>query len=92
VAWAFVTGVAELTLGVNVGQGAGVRALLGLAGPVPVALGVVLVTRPDVGAVTLAQVHGLFSMLSGISSLVMGGNLCGAASTPAVVESTTRWM
>jgi hypothetical protein len=35
---------------------------------------------------------GLFSTVSGISSLVMGANLRRAASIPAVVESTTRLM
>jgi uncharacterized membrane protein HdeD (DUF308 family) len=58
-AWAFVTGVAEIALAVNVGGNAGERALLGLTGLVSVALGVVLVSRPDIGAVTLAQVRAV---------------------------------
>jgi uncharacterized membrane protein HdeD (DUF308 family) len=82
-AWAFVTGVAEIALAVNVGGSAGERALLGLTGLVSVALGVVLVIRPDIGAVTLAQVFGLFSIVAGISSLVMAANLNSA--TPSLV-------
>jgi hypothetical protein len=46
-----------------------------LAGLVSVAPGVVLVIGPDVGAVTLAQVYGLFSIVYGISSLVTEANL-----------------
>ena len=90
-AWAFVTGVAEIALAVNVGGNIGERALLGLAGLVSLPLGVVLVIRPDIGVVTLAQVYGLFSIAYGISSLVIGANLRTAAS-PLPVESTTRWM
>jgi uncharacterized membrane protein HdeD (DUF308 family) len=82
-AWAFVTGVAEIALAVNLGGDAGERALLGLTGLVSVALGVVLVIRPDIGAVTLAQVFGLFSIVAGISSLVMASNLSSA--TPSLV-------
>ena len=89
-AWAFVTGVAEIALTVNVGEDAGERSLLGLAGLVSVALGVVLVIRPDVGAVTLAQVYGLFSIVYGISSLVMGANLRMAVS-PLRADEPMRW-
>ena len=38
-----------------------------------VAPGVVLVIRPDVGAVTLAQVYGLFSIVSGTLPLELFG-------------------
>jgi uncharacterized membrane protein HdeD (DUF308 family) len=49
--------------------------MLALGGLASVALGLVLVIRPDVGAVVLAQVYGLFSMVAGVCSLVMAANL-----------------
>jgi uncharacterized membrane protein HdeD (DUF308 family) len=36
------------------------------------ALGVVLAIRPDIGAVTLATVFGLFCVVHGISAIVLG--------------------
>jgi uncharacterized membrane protein HdeD (DUF308 family) len=69
--WALVTGGAELVLAFRAGAPAGQRALLGLTGLVSVALGVVFAIRPDIGAVTLAQVYGLFSIVYGVSALVM---------------------
>jgi uncharacterized membrane protein HdeD (DUF308 family) len=46
-----------------------------LGGLVPVAFGVVLFARPDVGAVTLALLFGLFSIIYGISQIVIGAQL-----------------
>jgi len=40
-----------------------------------VVLGVVLSSRPDVGAVTIALLFGLFSMISGVSQIVQGVEL-----------------
>jgi uncharacterized membrane protein HdeD (DUF308 family) len=73
--WAFIIGFLELYLAFSAGETAGERALLGLTGLISVALGVVFAIRPDVAAVTIAEVYGLFSIVSGISSLVMGANL-----------------
>lgn len=74
-AWAFVIGVTEVGLAFRAGETAGERAFLGLTGLISIALGVALVTRPDIGAITIAQVYGLFSLVSGISSIVIGLNL-----------------
>jgi len=74
-AWALVTGFAAVILAFRAGKTASERSLLALAGLVSIELGVVLAIRPDVGAVTLAQVYGLFSIVSGISTLVMIANL-----------------
>jgi uncharacterized membrane protein HdeD (DUF308 family) len=73
--WAFVTGLFEVALAFRTGEETGERALLGLSGLVSVALGVVLFIRPDIGAIALAQVYGLFSLISGITLLVMALNL-----------------
>ncbi|MEV7007950.1 DUF308 domain-containing protein [Streptosporangium sp. NPDC051022] len=71
-AWAFVTGVAEVTLAFGRGEGAGERAMWAIGGLVSIAFGVVLAIRPDIGAVTLALLFGLFSVAFGISAIAMG--------------------
>jgi uncharacterized membrane protein HdeD (DUF308 family) len=73
--WAFIIGFFELYLAVAAGQAAGERALLGLTGLIAIALGVVFARRPDIAAVTIAEVYGLFSLVSGISTLVIASNL-----------------
>ena len=70
-AWAIVTGVVEVALAFRQGETAGERAMWGLTGLVSVALGVVLFIRPDIGALSLATVFGLFSIFSGISALML---------------------
>ena len=63
----------------------GLRRVHGLTGLVAIALGVVFAARPDIGAVTIAEVYGLFSLVSGISMLVIAANLRKAGQT---VEGT----
>jgi uncharacterized membrane protein HdeD (DUF308 family) len=70
-AWALVTGAVELLLAFQRGEGAGERALWALGGLVSVALGLVLAIRPAIGAVTLATVFGLFSIVYGVQALVV---------------------
>jgi uncharacterized membrane protein HdeD (DUF308 family) len=81
--WAFIIGFFELFLAFRAGETAGERALLGLTGLISVALGVVFAIRPDVAAVTIAEVYGLFSIVSGISLLVLGANLRSTAGSSA---------
>ena len=69
--WALVIGIVEFGLAFSSGRTAGDRALFGLTGLVSIALGVALVFRPNAGAITLAEVYGLFSLFSGISALVL---------------------
>ena len=71
-AWAFVSGFAELFAGFQSGETAGTRAFFILAGLVSIAFGVVLAARPDIGAVTLALLFGLYSMIYGVSLIVLG--------------------
>jgi uncharacterized membrane protein HdeD (DUF308 family) len=73
--WAFIGGFAEIFAGFGSGETAGTRAMFILAGLVSVAFGVVLFARPGVGAVTLALLFGLFSLLYGISQVVMSVEL-----------------
>ena len=81
-AWAFVTGIAEVALAFRRGEAAGERALWVLGALVSIALGVVLAIRPDIGAVSLATVFGLFSIVSGVSALVLAAQGRQAHTTP----------
>ncbi|MCW2644542.1 MAG: protein of unknown function rane [Pseudonocardiales bacterium] len=81
--WAVIIGFFDLFFAFSAGESAGERALLGLTGLISIALGLVFAIRPDVGAVTIAEVFGLFSIVAGISSLVTGANLHSA--TPSRV-------
>jgi len=48
---------------------------------VSIAFGVVLFARPNVGAVTLALLFGLFSLIYGVSQITMGVELRRSAKT-----------
>jgi uncharacterized membrane protein HdeD (DUF308 family) len=71
-AWALVGGVAEIVAGFATGETAGTRAMYILTGLVSVAFGVLLFARPGVGAVTLALLFGLYSMIYGFSQISAG--------------------
>jgi uncharacterized membrane protein HdeD (DUF308 family) len=71
-AWALVGGFAEVFAGFGSGETAGTRAMLIIAGLVSVAFGIVLFARPGVGAVTLALLFGLYSMIYGFSQITAG--------------------
>jgi uncharacterized membrane protein HdeD (DUF308 family) len=71
-AWALVGGIAEFFAGFQAGEAAGTRALFILSGLVSVAFGVLLFARPGVGAVTLALLFGLYSMIYGFSQITAG--------------------
>jgi Short repeat of unknown function (DUF308) len=69
---------------------AGGRARPVLTGLVSIALGVVLGIRPDLGAVSLATVFGLFSIVSGVNALVLSVQTRRADTTAErLVSSTT---
>jgi uncharacterized membrane protein HdeD (DUF308 family) len=70
--WAFVGGFFEIFAAFQSGETAGTRALFILGGVVSVLFGVVLFARPGVGAVTLALLFGFFSLIYGVSQIVMG--------------------
>jgi uncharacterized membrane protein HdeD (DUF308 family) len=73
--WAVIGGVFEIFAAFLGGEGAGTRALFILGGLVSIAFGVVLFARPNVGAVTLALLFGLFSIIYGVSQITMGVEL-----------------
>jgi uncharacterized membrane protein HdeD (DUF308 family) len=70
--WAFAAGFAEIFAAFRRGEAAGTRAFFITGGLVAIAFGVVLFSRPDVGAVTLALLYGLFSLIYGSSQIVVG--------------------
>jgi uncharacterized membrane protein HdeD (DUF308 family) len=69
--WAVVTGALEVALTFRQGAAAGERALWILTGLLSIALGLVLFVRPDIGAVSLASVFGLFSIVYGVAAVVL---------------------
>jgi uncharacterized membrane protein HdeD (DUF308 family) len=71
-AWALVSGIAEVVGGFQSGETAGTRALFIVSGLVSVAFGILLFARPGVGAVTLALLFGLYSMIYGFSQITAG--------------------
>ena len=73
--WAFVGGFTEIFAAFESGEAAGTRALLIIAGMVSIAFGVVIFARPGIGAVTLALLFGLFSLIYGIAQIVTAAQL-----------------
>ena len=71
-AWALVGGVVEIVAGFGSGETAGTRALFIISGLVSVAFGILLFARPGVGAVTLALLFGLYSLIYGFSQITAG--------------------
>ena len=71
-AWALVGGFAEIFAGFQSGETAGTRTLFFVAGLVSVAFGVVLFARPGVGALTLALLFGLYTIIYGFSQITTG--------------------
>jgi uncharacterized membrane protein HdeD (DUF308 family) len=69
--WALFTGVVEIAMVFASGRRAGERAWLILSGLVSIALAAALFVRPDLGALSLATVFGLYSIFYGVSMLVV---------------------
>jgi uncharacterized membrane protein HdeD (DUF308 family) len=70
--WAIVTGVIEIITGLRSGEAAGTRAMYIVGGLGSAVFGAVLYARPDMGAVTLALLFGLFNLVSGTWMLADG--------------------
>lgn len=73
--WAIIGGSVEFFSAFRAGETPGTRALSVLGGLVAIALGVVLLARPGMGAVTLAVLFGLFNLIYGLWMLVQGMEL-----------------
>ena len=70
--WAVVAGFVEIFAAFRAGEPAGTRAMFIVGGLVTIAFGVVLCARPDVGAISLALLFGLFNLVYGGWALVQG--------------------
>ena len=70
--WAFIGGVFEIFAAFQSGETAGTRALFTVAGLVSILFGILLFAHPNVGAVTLALLFGLFALIYGFSQITMG--------------------
>jgi uncharacterized membrane protein HdeD (DUF308 family) len=75
--WAIFGGIAEFFTAFAAGETAGTRTLFLLGGLVSVAFGVVLLSRPGVGALTLALLYGLFALIYGVTQIAAGTHLRG---------------
>ncbi len=73
--WAFAAGFVEIVAAFGSAVAAGARALFIVTGLASLAFGVVLAARPDIGAVTLALLFGLYSLIFGVSEIVLGVQL-----------------
>jgi uncharacterized membrane protein HdeD (DUF308 family) len=65
--WALFTGVVEIAMAFTSGQ----RAWFILSGLVSIVFAAALFIRPDLGAVSLAIVFGLYSIFYGVTALVV---------------------
>ena len=70
--WAFIGGIFEIFAAFQSGETAGTRALYIITGLVSILFGVVLFAHPNIGAVTLALLFGLFTLIYGFSQITMG--------------------
>lgn len=70
--WAIAFGVLELFAAFAAGETAGTRTWFVVAGLVSIAFGVLLASRPDAGAISLAVIYGIFSLALGIIQIVLG--------------------
>jgi uncharacterized membrane protein HdeD (DUF308 family) len=73
--WAVAGGIVEIVNAFGRGETAGIRAMYVLTGLVEVAFGALLFARPGVGAITLALLFGLFSLIYGVSRITLGVQL-----------------
>ena len=80
--WAIAFGVLEMFAASGAGETAGTRAWFVVAGLVCIAFGFVLVGRPDVGAVSLAMIYGIFSLAFGVTEIVLGVQARRAVAAP----------
>jgi uncharacterized membrane protein HdeD (DUF308 family) len=70
--WAYLAGFLEIWAAFQDDEKAGMRAMFIIGGLLSVAFGVVLSSRPDIGAITLALLYGLFSLAIGVMQIVAG--------------------
>jgi uncharacterized membrane protein HdeD (DUF308 family) len=89
--WAMFGGFLEIFAGFGPAETAGTRAMFILTGLIWVAFGVVVLSRPDVGAVTLALLFGFFNLIAAGTLITRGAELRRASKTlHSVAPKATR--
>lgn len=83
-AWAIVTGLGEVFAGVRIRDGW----LPAIVGALSVVAGVVILVRPDVGAVAIGQVIGIYAILVGVLLLVIAWR---ASQIQSASTDSTDW-
>ncbi len=73
--WALAVGIFEIALVFFAGESASERLLFALGGLLASVFGIILLSRPDIGAITLAELFGLFSLVYGVSNLVLSAHV-----------------
>ena len=73
--WALAAGILQVFIAFRRESGTGERAMWALGGMVSIAFAVALVVRPASGALSLATVFGLFSVVHGIAMLIFAAHI-----------------
>lgn len=73
--WAVAGGLLQLYTGFHSGEIAGTRGAIILGGLATIAFGVALFARPDMGAVALALLFGMFNLIYGAWQFSLGNEL-----------------
>ncbi|MGY5884773.1 HdeD family acid-resistance protein [Modestobacter lacusdianchii] len=74
-AWAVVTGVLEIVAAIRLRRELTGEWLIGLLGTISLIAGVIILLRPDVGAVALATVLGVYAIVAGVVLLLAAWRL-----------------
>jgi uncharacterized membrane protein HdeD (DUF308 family) len=88
-AWAFVTGITEVVMAFRRGETAGERAMWAVGGLVSLALAIALFLQPDIGALSLPTVFGLFSLIYGSAMLATAAQVKSVADAAGRLTSAT---
>jgi uncharacterized membrane protein HdeD (DUF308 family) len=81
-AWAVITGVLELAAAFRLRKHIAGELLLGLAGIISIAFGVLLVAAPIAGALVIAVWIGVYELIFGVTMLALGLRLRGWSRRP----------
>jgi len=89
-AWAVVTGILEIVAAIRLRNVITNEWLMGFSGVLSIVFGVLVLARPNVGALTLVYLFGFYAILAGISQISLGFRLRGLGeSLPAQTQSAT---
>jgi uncharacterized membrane protein HdeD (DUF308 family) len=81
--WAFLLGILQVIFAFATTTHVGYRLLLALSGVFSIIFGIFLVARPDLGALAVIWIIGIFAVMSGAYGISFGLSLKGSGNTPA---------